>query len=74
MTRIVTVGTMTKKSLLQSEQTWNQVALDVMWPVLGKECVLCKDDEPVVDSRFDTPFVTCPTGPDVLRTHSDWRV
>lgn len=62
MTRIVTVGTMTKKSLLQSEQTWNQVALDVMRPVLGKECVLCKDDEPVVDSRFDTPL--SPARPD----------
>ncbi|MDD9860810.1 MAG: hypothetical protein OXU40_10260 [Nitrospira sp.] len=62
MTRIVTAMTMTTKNLLQSEQTWNQVALDVMWPVLGKECVLCKDDEPVVDSRFDTPL--SPARPD----------
>lgn len=31
MTRIVTVVTLTTKSLLQNEQTWNQVAaLDVM--------------------------------------------
>jgi len=74
MTRIVTVVTMTTKSLLRSDQTWNQVDLDVMWLVLGKECVLCKDNEPVVDSRFEYSFVTCPTGPDVLRTRSDWRV